>query len=98
MRDGASMLRKLFSSETKGELLILFRKNPGMIDTIEGVARRIGRKPRNIEADVKEFLELGLLSRKRIGRAEVIFLNMEKDKEIQEIVAKHLASLKGNQP
>jgi predicted transcriptional regulator len=92
------MLSKLLSSETKGELLILFRKNPGVIDTIEGVALRIGRKPRNIEADVKEFLELGLLSRKRIGRAEVIFLNVEKDKKIQEIVAKHLASLKGNQP
>ena len=98
MRDGAVTLSKLLSSETKGELLILFRKNPGLIDTVEGVARRIGRRANAIETEVKEFMDLGLLSRKRIGSAVVIFLNVEKDKEIQEIVAKHLGSLKGNKP
>ncbi len=96
MMDGVVVLSKLLSSETKGELLILFRKNPGVIDTIEGVARRIGRKANTIEADVKEFLDLGLLKTRRIGSADVIFLNTEVDKEIQEIVAQYLSSLKGN--
>lgn len=96
MMDGVAVLSKLLSSETKGELLILFRKNPGVIDTIEGVARRIGKKANAIEADVKEFLDLGLLKTKRIGSADVIFLNSEVDKEIQEVVAKYLTSLKGN--
>lgn len=96
MMDGVVVLSKLLSSETKGELLILFRKNPGVIDTIEGVARRIGRKANTIEADVKEFLDLGLLKTRRIGSTEVIFLNTEVDKEIQEIVAQYLSSLKGN--
>ncbi len=96
MMDGAVVLSKLLSSETKGELLILFRKNPGVIDTIEGVARRIGKKPNAIEGDVKEFLDLGLLKSKRIGSADAIFLNAEVDKEFQEIVAKYLNSLKDN--
>lgn len=96
MMDGVAVLSKLLSSETKGELLILFRKNPGVIDTIEGVARRIGKRANAIEADVKEFLELGLLKTRRIGSADVIFLNTEVDREIQEVVAKYLNSLKGN--
>ena len=96
MMDGVAVLSKLLSSETKGELLILFRKNPGVIDTIEGVARRIGKKANAIEADVKEFLDLGLLKTKRIGSADAIFLNSEVDKEIQEVVAKYLNSLNGN--
>lgn len=96
MMDGVAVLSKLLSSETKGELLILFRKNPGVIDTIEGVARRIGKRANAIEADVKEFLELGLLKTRRIGSADAIFLNTEVDREIQEVVAKYLNSLKGN--
>ena len=96
MMDGAVVLSKLLSSETKGELLILFRKNPGVIDTIEGVARRIGKRANAIEADVKEFLDLGLLKTRRIGSADAIFLNTEVDREIQEVVAKYLNSLKGN--
>jgi len=90
---GNSMLSKLLSTETRGELLILFRKNPGLIDTSEGVARRIGRQSKNIEAELKDFVELGLLKTKRIGISDIFYLNTERDKEIQEIVTAHISSL-----
>lgn len=87
---GREILDRLLSSEAKGDLLVLFHKNPGLIDTIDGVARRIGRIAQSIEADVKDLVELGVLRRKQIGRSEVIHLDRTRDREIQEIVADYL--------
>jgi len=90
---GNSILNKLLSTETKGELLILFRKNPGLIDTSEGVASRIGRRANSIESDLKDFVELGLLKTKRIGVSDLFYLNTERDKEIQKMVTGQIRSL-----
>ena len=84
----------LFSSEVKGDLLVLFHKNPGLIDTFEGVARRIGRVAKAIDADVKDLVTLGVLKTTRIGSHEVIFLDRAKDKETQATIVEHLKTLK----
>ena len=80
----------LLASETRGELLILFHKNPGLIDTLEGVARRIGRTARSIEKEVNEFIRLGILSTKPIGNGQAIYLNLEKDREIQGFILSYM--------
>lgn len=81
---------RLLSSEAKGDLLVLFHQNPGLIDTFEGVALRIGRREDNIENDIKDFLDLGLLKTKRIGGKKVLLLNRAKDRETQELLATHV--------
>jgi hypothetical protein len=83
----------LLGSETRGELLILFHRNPGLIDTMEGVARRIGRTAAQIEADVKALVELGVLVQKMIGGVIVIRLDRQKDKQVLESVASHIRSV-----
>jgi len=90
---GNSILSRLLSTETKGELLMLFRKNPGLIDTSEGVARRIGRRANKIEADLKDFVEMGLLTTKRIGVFDLFYLNPKRDEEIKEIVTGEISSM-----
>lgn len=87
-------MNRLLSSEMKGDILVLFHKNPGLIDNIDGVARRIGRTASTVESDVKDLVNLGVLKTKRIGKSEVILLNHTRDKEIQDIVANHIRSLK----
>ena len=83
----------LLGSETRGELLILFHRNPGLIDTMEGVARRIGRTAAQIEGDVKALVELGVLVQKMIGGVIVIRLDRQKDKQVLESVASHIRSV-----
>ena len=94
MNDASEMLNRLLSSEVKGDLLVLFRKNPGIIDTIDGVARRIGRTGNSIENDVKDLVDLGVLERKQVGRREAIFLDRKRDGEVQQIIGNHLNSMK----
>jgi hypothetical protein len=87
---GNELLDSLLSSETKTDLLLLFHRNRGLIDTVQGVARRIGRKGDSVESDLNDLVELGVLGKKRIGKSEVVFMNRARDKEIQDIIASHM--------
>ncbi len=87
------LFQMLFSTEVKGDLLVLFHKNPGLIDTYEGVARRIGRIAKSIEEDVRDLTSLGILRTRQIGEREVIFFDRSKDRETQESIVTHLKAL-----
>lgn len=86
------VISTLLASEIRGDILVLFHRNPGLIDTIEGVARRIGRTSGGIQADVKELVRLGVLKERKIGTADVILLDRERDKEVLDSVADHIRS------
>ena len=91
----AKMLQTLLASEITGDLLVLFHRNPGLIDTIDSVARRIGRTGSSIEEDVQMLVNVGILKTQKIGRSEVLLLDRAKDQEVLDAVAKHLKNLQG---
>jgi predicted transcriptional regulator len=84
------VLDKLLSSDVKLCILELFHHNPGLLDRLEGVALRIGRSASEVEKDVKDLLEIGILQRKKIGNSEIICLNVKRDGEIQELISNRL--------
>ena len=84
------LLEKLVSTETKQLLLMMFHDNPGLIDKMEGIALRIGRTKTDIEADIDDLVELGVLVRKKYGEFEVLFFNQAKDHEVQQAIADNL--------
>lgn len=91
---GGEILSTLLASEVRGDLLVLFHRNPGLIDTVDGVARRIGRTTVAVISDVRELLVLGILRQKRIGTSEVVFLDRAKDRELLDSVANHLKTVR----
>jgi len=78
---------KLIGTEIKAELLRLFHMNPGILDTIDSIARRIGRMPNDVETEIVTLLDLGVLRKERFGKLDVLSLNTRKDKEVQEKLA-----------
>jgi uncharacterized protein YqgQ len=84
------LIQQLLASDTKADLVTLFRKNPGLIDTLEGVARRIGKRESAVESEVNDLINLGLLKKKRFGNKEAIFRDEQKDADIQESIATYL--------
>jgi len=78
---------KLIGTEIKAELLRLFHMNPGVLDTVDGIARRIGRMPNDVETEIVTLVDLGVLRRERFGKLDVVSLNTRKDKEVQEKLA-----------
>lgn len=90
---GAALLRSLLSTGVKADLLVLFHRNPGLIDTIEGIATRMGRKGDAIRKDVLELETDSFLLKKRVGKADVYYLNKEADKKAQEEMANYIFSV-----
>ncbi len=93
MSSPSDIMERLLGSPARGDLLVLFHKNPGLIDTVDGVARRIGRTGLSIESDVRQLKNLGILRTKKIGTLEVLFLDRDKDKEVLELVASQIRSM-----
>jgi len=61
--------------------------NPGILDTVESIARRIGRMPKDVETEISTLVELGVLRKERFGKLDVLSLNTSKDKEVQKKLA-----------
>ena len=74
----AELIEKLIGSETKAELLMFFHENPETTDTPEGIARRIHRTTREIERDLSDLVDLGLLHEER-----TLSFNKARDLEIR---------------
>src|SRR5439155_26663788 len=91
---GSEILSTLLGSEVRGDLLVLFHRNPGLIDTVDGVARRIGRTTVAVLNEVRELLELGVLRQKRIGPFEGVSIDRAKKGELLEPVANHLKTVR----
>jgi len=71
---------------------VLFRQNPGIIDTNEGVARRLGVDPDAIDKEIQELIDVGFLRKREFGKYEVISLDEKRDREIQESATAFLVS------
>jgi hypothetical protein len=84
---GKELMERLLGTESKGELLMLFHRNPGIVDTLDGVARRLGKHGLQIEADIDDFLDLGILVKTEAGKMVLISFSKEKDAEIQDSIS-----------
>ena len=91
---GESLLEELLASEVKAQLLVLFRRNPGLIDEIDGVARRVGKRKESIETDLKDLVEIGVVNQRRVGGTAVFSLNSKRDAEVQKAVGSYLMGIK----
>ncbi len=82
-----NLIERLIGSETKAELLMFFHDNPDTTDTVEGIAAKIRRQPREIERDISDLVKLGLIQEMRL-----ISFNKDRDQELQREISKRLTS------
>src|SRR5260370_21164971 len=91
---GESLLLNLLGSDLKAQLLVLFRRNPGLIDAIDGIAIRVGKKKESVEADLKDLVEVGAVKEGRIGGTPVFSLDGKRDAEVQRAGGSYLTGIK----
>jgi hypothetical protein len=76
------IVNTILSSVTTVELMKLFQKNPNLIDTMEGVAKRIGQTAIQVENDVDKLVDLGVLIKIPSGKTTVLVLDKKRAHEI----------------
>ncbi|HUK50012.1 MAG TPA: hypothetical protein VLV18_03160 [Terriglobales bacterium] len=90
MFQGIEISEKLLGSETRLEILALFRENPGLMEGIDTVGRSIGRDTREIETEVRELVNIGVLRSKTIENSEIIYMDGQKVAQIQKEISTQL--------
>lgn len=80
-------LKKLFEvwmdNETKLMITVFYRNNPGVIETLEGLAVRLGTTVEKLRDAISDHVSIGLLKERKVGGKTVLVYdrNMRKDME-----------------
>ena len=86
MKRSVKLFERLLDTDVKADVLTLFHNNANLSDSLEGLARRIGRNPAEVRREVDDLVELGILK-----RVEVYSFGTDRDREIQDAISKQLA-------
>ncbi|MFA5860525.1 MAG: hypothetical protein WDA16_02405 [Candidatus Thermoplasmatota archaeon] len=89
-RDTGSLQKVLevwVDSDSKVRLLVFFRQNPGVIETLEGLAQRLAIPVEQLTQEVRAHVEIGLLhSRDMAGGKTVYFFDRERWQELSDLL------------
>lgn len=87
-------LHKLFEvwmdDETKLMITVFYQKNPGIIETVEGLARRLGTTKEAIQAAIADHVSMGLLKEKKVRDKVVLVYNRQGREGIEDFIAEQL--------
>jgi len=80
------LFERLLDSDVKADILTLFHNNANLSETPEGLAKKVGRNPVEVQRELEDLVNLGILK-----KVEVYSFGMDRDKEIQDAISKQLA-------
>jgi KaiC/GvpD/RAD55 family RecA-like ATPase len=80
------LFERLLDTDVKADLLTLFHNNAGLSETPEELGDRLGRNPSEVQRELDDLVELGILK-----KVEVYSFGVDRDKEIQDAISKQLA-------
>lgn len=73
-------------TESKVRVLVFFRENPGVIETMDGLAERLAIPSETLQAEVRDYVQLGLLREREVGDKVLYVFDRARNSEIEEMV------------
>lgn len=84
-------LKKLFEvwmdNETKLMITVFFRDNPGVVETLEGLAIRLGTTPDKLRDAIADHVSIGLLKERVIGDRTVLIYDRDMQRDVETFIA-----------
>lgn len=80
------LFERLLDTDVKADLLTLFHNHANLQDSSEGLAKKLGRNPAEVQRELEDLVELGILK-----KVEVYSFGIDRDREIQDAISKQLA-------
>ena len=84
------MLDLWVATDLKLQVIVFFRNNPGVIETIQGLAQRLGTSPEELTADIAGHIALGILRERRAGEAVILVYDRSREKEVKAMVEQEI--------
>ena len=73
-------------TESKVRVLVFFRENPGIIETAEGLARRLGSTRALVDSQLRDYAELGVLRTVHVDDRVVYVFDKARTRDLEEMV------------
>jgi hypothetical protein len=70
-------------TEFKVRALVFYRRNPGVVETLEGLARRLATPPDSLEPEIRDHVELGILKERHVGEKTVYVFDRSRWRELE---------------
>ena len=75
-------------SPLKVQIVSFYHQNPGIIETVEGLARRMGSDPEVMRRIVADHVKIGFLRQRSLGSAKVLLFDRQGEQKLQEYVSR----------
>lgn len=88
--EGPDDLRRIFEvwmdSEMKAMIAVFYARNPGVVETLEGLARRLGTSPEALRDHVASHIRLGLLQERDVHGKTVLVFDRDRRAEFEAMI------------
>jgi hypothetical protein len=75
-------------SPLKVQVVAFYHRNPGMIETVEGLAQRMGSDEGAMRKAVADHVRIGFLRQRKLGSTQVLMFDRQGEARLQAYVAK----------
>lgn len=73
-------------SESKVRLLAFYRKNPGVIETLDGLAQRLAYPAVKLERELADHVEVGVIRERVVGAKRLYLFDRSRCAELERLI------------
>jgi hypothetical protein len=81
------------ATDLKVQVLVFYHDNPGVIETMEGLALRLGTNVSALRKEIAGHLALGLIREKKAGAKTILVFDRKREGDVQAAIEAHIRKL-----
>lgn len=81
------------ATDLKVQVLVFYHDNPGVLETLEGLALRLGTSVEALRKEIAGHLALGLIQEKKAGAHTILVFDRKRESEVQRAIEQHFRDL-----
>jgi hypothetical protein len=81
------------ATDLKVQVLVFYHDNPGVMETVEGLALRLGTNVEALRKDIAGHVSLGLIQEKKAGPLSILVFDRKREGEVQAAIEAHIRAL-----
>ncbi len=91
--DFSKIMELWVASDLKVQVLVFFHDNPGVIETMEGLAKRLGTSVEGLRKEIAGHIALGLIKEQKANGYTLLVFDRRREGDVQKAIAEHLRKL-----
>jgi hypothetical protein len=88
--EAEAVLAAWADSDTKIQVLVFFHRNPGIIETLEGLALRLGIAPEALRREIADHVRLGIVHLRDAGGRKVLVYDRHRNDEVERLISRRV--------